>query len=130
MRFFSGEETRAKRTSHNVTRRRDGGAMFHLVETHSEEVCGPTWNIQIENFAPHKYGEQCRIKFVDPETSTVVASRSLDCRFVNQTTIRELGSLLNVNYRSELQRVVRLNRILQHASRRTAQAIRAIKKEG
>ena len=94
-----------------------------------DDVCGTTWNIHIENFAPNGQGERCLVNFVDAQTSKVIARRSLDCRFVSQASIRELAHLLNTRYCTEALRVVRLSRLVQHASRRTVLALQAIQKD-
>jgi hypothetical protein len=83
------------------------------------------WNVRVENCA-HKHGERCQVTFTDAETSAVLAGRTFDCRFVNRATIRELATLLNVKYRSELQRVTGLSRILQRMSRQTIRRIGGI----
>lgn len=87
----------------------------------------PSWIVRIENFAPNGDAGKCRVTFIDIETSSVIASRSLDCRLVNRLSIRELANLMNANYRSEVQRVAQLSGALQLISNRAIRRVRIAK---
>lgn len=67
--------------------------------------------------------QRCLVKFVDAETSTVVATRSFDSRFVAQASLRQLLNIMNVVYRCRCHRVEQATRALHFATRSVARTL-------
>ena len=88
-----------------------------------------TFLIRVDGFSPTHRREQCRVTFLDAETSSIVATRSFDVGFVRQASVRQLMNIMSVGYRYRSHRMEQATRALHVTTRNVSRALALGKRE-
>jgi hypothetical protein len=84
-----------------------------------------TFLIRVDGFSPARRREQCRVTFLDHETSSVIATCLFDSGFVGQASLREMMNVMGVGYRYRSHCVEQSTRAVHLATRNVSRALAA-----